>query len=77
MAHAAAQGIRALRAHADVAAAFGLAGLPVSDLSVGSPADFFLVRGESLAQVVVDVPEREVVVRGGTVVARDGELVGN
>ncbi|MEY9895374.1 cytosine deaminase [Catenulispora sp. MAP12-49] len=76
---------RSLRARVDedlelgfhTAAAHGaeLLGLPVSDLRVGSPADFFLVRGECLAQVVVDVPAREVVVRGGTVVARDGELV--
>nr|WP_228559490.1 hypothetical protein [Catenulispora pinisilvae] len=76
---------RALRARVDedlelgfhTAATAGaeLLGLPVSDLSVGSPADFFLVRGECLAQVVVDVPTRELVVRGGRVVARDGELV--
>jgi cytosine/creatinine deaminase len=76
---------RSLRARVDedlelgfhTAATYGaeLLGLPVSDLRVGSPADFFLVRGECLAQVVVDVPAREVVVRGGTVVARDGELV--
>ena len=53
-----------------------LLGLPVSDLTVGSPADFFLVRGECLAQVVVDVPARELVVRAGNVVAFDAELVG-
>ncbi|MBS2532276.1 amidohydrolase family protein [Catenulispora sp. NF23] len=61
--------------HTAATAGAELLGLPVSDLSVGSPADFFLVRGECLAQVVVDVPTREVVVRGGRVVARDGELV--
>jgi cytosine/adenosine deaminase-related metal-dependent hydrolase len=76
---------RSMRARVDedlelgfhAAATYGaeLLGLPVSDLSVGSPADFFLVRGECLAQVVVDVPTREMVVRGGEVVARDGELV--
>ncbi|MEZ0111375.1 cytosine deaminase [Catenulispora sp. EB89] len=76
---------RSMRARVDedlelgfhAAAEYGaeLLGLPVSDLSVGSPADFFLVRGECLAQVVVDVPAREIVVRGGRVVARDGELV--
>ncbi|NUP46214.1 MAG: amidohydrolase family protein [Catenulispora sp.] len=77
---------RSLRARVDedlelgfhTAATYGaeLVGLPAGDLTVGSPADFFLVSGECLAQVVVDVPAREVVVRDGRVVARDGQLVG-
>ncbi|MFI7102548.1 amidohydrolase [Streptomyces sp. NPDC050161] len=48
--------------------------LPRADLSPGSPADFLLVRGECLPQVVVDMPARDLVVHGGRVVARDGEL---
>ncbi|MFF4243183.1 amidohydrolase family protein [Streptomyces sp. NPDC001822] len=50
-------------------------GLAHADLRPGSPADFVLVRGECLPQVVVDMPRRDVVVHGGTVVARDGELL--
>ncbi|MFK0149943.1 amidohydrolase family protein [Streptomyces griseus] len=53
-----------------------LLGLPEVDLGPGSPADFLLVRGECLPQVVVDLPHREMVVRGGRIVARDGELIG-
>ncbi|MGW1217639.1 amidohydrolase family protein [Streptomyces californicus] len=53
-----------------------LMGLPEADLEPGSPADFLLVRGECLPQVVVDLPPRELVVRGGRIVARDGALVG-
>ncbi|ASR38101.1 cytosine deaminase [Prauserella marina] len=58
------------------AAEFGadLLGLSAVDLRPGSPADFFLVRGECLAQIVVDVPARDLVVRAGKVIARDGEL---
>ncbi|MFE0025019.1 amidohydrolase [Amycolatopsis sp. NPDC059021] len=76
---------RSLRARLDdelelgfhTAAGFGagLLGLPASDLKPGSPADFFLVRGECLAQIVVDVPARDLVVRAGRVIARQGELV--
>jgi cytosine deaminase len=61
-----------------VAAADGgaeLLGLPLVDFSPGSPADFLLVDGECLPQVVVDLPARRMVVRAGRVVARDGELV--
>ncbi|MFG2616870.1 amidohydrolase [Streptomyces sp. NPDC048507] len=50
-------------------------GLPHADFAPGSPADFVLVEGECLPQVVVDVPPRDVVVHGGRVVARGGELV--
>ncbi|MFF9068816.1 amidohydrolase [Streptomyces sp. NPDC014891] len=52
-----------------------LLGLPAADLRPGSPADFMLVGGECLAQVVVDLPARDLVVRAGRVVARDGRLV--
>ncbi|MFJ9413664.1 amidohydrolase [Streptomyces sp. NPDC101227] len=51
-----------------------LLGLPQVDFTPGSPADFILVRGECLPQIVVDVPERDMVVHGGRVVARNGEL---
>ncbi|MFF5970398.1 amidohydrolase family protein [Streptomyces sp. NPDC012769] len=50
-------------------------GLPHADLAPGSPADFVLVRGECLPQVVVDMPRRDMVVHGGVVVARDGEFL--
>ncbi|MEV5810022.1 amidohydrolase family protein [Streptomyces parvulus] len=50
-------------------------GLPRADLRPGAPADFVLVRGECLPQVLVDMPRRDLVVHGGRVVARDGELV--
>ncbi|MFE0647123.1 amidohydrolase [Streptomyces sp. NPDC059534] len=47
-----------------------------ADFAPGAPADFVLVRGECLPQVVVDMPRRDMVVHGGVVVARDGEFVG-
>jgi cytosine/adenosine deaminase-related metal-dependent hydrolase len=50
-------------------------GLARADLAPGSPADFVLVRGECVPQVVVDMPRRDIVVHGGRVVARDGELI--
>ncbi|MFI7383636.1 amidohydrolase [Streptomyces sp. NPDC049813] len=50
-------------------------GLPRADLTPGSPADFVLVRGECVPQVVVDRPQRDMVVHAGRVVARAGELV--
>ncbi|MFJ9343145.1 amidohydrolase family protein [Streptomyces sp. NPDC101733] len=62
----------AFRAGADGGA--GLLGLPRVDLKPGSPADFLLVQGECVPQVVVDMPRREMVVRAGRVVARDGRL---
>jgi cytosine/adenosine deaminase-related metal-dependent hydrolase len=52
-----------------------LLGLPESDLKPGSPADFMLVEGENVPQIVVDVPPRAVVFRAGRVVARDGNMV--
>ncbi|WP_437074258.1 amidohydrolase [Streptomyces sp. enrichment culture] len=51
-------------------------GLPRADLTAGSPADFVLVQGECLPQVLVDLPPRDLVVHAGEVVARDGRLVG-
>ncbi|MER5885259.1 amidohydrolase [Streptomyces sp. NPDC001941] len=50
-------------------------GLPRADFEPGSPADFILVRGENVPQVLVDMPQRDLVVHGGQVVARNGELV--
>ncbi|MFD9029566.1 amidohydrolase [Streptomyces sp. NPDC059567] len=50
-------------------------GLAHADLEPGAPADFVLVRGECLPQVVVDMPRRDMVVHGGVVVARDGEFL--
>lgn len=49
-------------------------GLPKSDLKPGSPADFMLIDGENVPQIVVDVPGRETVLRAGRVVARNGQL---
>ncbi|GAA1216990.1 amidohydrolase [Prauserella alba] len=48
-------------------------GLPRVDFTPGSPADFVLARGECLPQIVVDTPPPDLVVRGGRIVARDGE----
>ncbi|MFB7280502.1 amidohydrolase [Streptomyces hydrogenans] len=50
-------------------------GLPHADLKPGAPADFVLVKGQGLPQVVVDMPQRDLVVHGGVVVARDGEFL--
>lgn len=50
-------------------------GLPRADLTPGSPADFVLVQGECVPQVVVDMPQRDMVVHGGSVVAQGGRLV--
>lgn len=58
-----------------LAAAHGgaeLLGLPRADFTPGAPADFLLVDGECLPQVVVDLPPRRMVVRAGRVIARDG-----
>ncbi|MFF1508681.1 amidohydrolase family protein [Streptomyces sp. NPDC058326] len=61
----------------DVAAHGGadVMGLDHADFEPGAPADFVLVRGECLPQVVVDMPRRDMVVHGGVVVARDGEFL--
>ncbi|MER7844350.1 amidohydrolase [Kitasatospora sp. NPDC096077] len=53
-----------------------LLGLPAATLTPGSPADFMLLTGECLPQVVIDLPARELVVRAGRVVARDGRFTG-
>lgn len=52
-----------------------LLGLPRADFTPGSPADFVLIDGECLPQVVVDMPSRRMVVQAGRVIARNGELV--
>ncbi|MFF2503878.1 amidohydrolase family protein [Streptomyces sp. NPDC058067] len=52
-----------------------LLGLERTDLRIGDPADFVLVPGESVAQIVVDRPLPGLVVHGGRVIARDGQLV--
>ncbi|MGQ4271544.1 amidohydrolase [Nocardiopsis changdeensis] len=66
-----------LDAALDTAAHGGAAvvGLPAADFAPGAPADFVLVEGECTPQVVVDLPPRNLVVRAGRVVARDGVLV--
>lgn len=61
-----------LRLAADGGAA--LVGLPAVDFTPESPADFMLVDGECVPQVVVDLPPRALVVRGGRTVARHGAL---
>ncbi|GHA27110.1 cytosine deaminase [Streptomyces spiroverticillatus] len=50
-------------------------GLGRATFEPGAPADFMLMRGECVPQVVVDMPGRDVVVHGGRVVARGGELL--
>ncbi|MET8971306.1 amidohydrolase [Streptomyces hydrogenans] len=50
-------------------------GLQHADLKPGAPADFVLVKGQGLPQVVVDMPQRDLVVHGGVIVARDGEFL--
>ncbi|NGN65198.1 amidohydrolase family protein [Streptomyces sp. A7024] len=50
-------------------------GLDRADLKPGAPADFVLLRGQNVQQVVIDMPQRDMVVHGGQVVARNGELV--
>ncbi|OIJ93620.1 cytosine deaminase [Streptomyces colonosanans] len=72
------------RTDEELAACFALAadggaellGLPTVTLEPGSPADFMLVAGECLPQVLVDLPHRELVVRAGRVVAQDGRFTG-
>jgi cytosine/creatinine deaminase len=76
---------RALRARSDdqLSDAFltaahdgaSLVDLPRTDFAPGAPADFLLVEGECLPQVVVDLPRRHAVVRAGRVVAREGGLL--
>lgn len=50
-------------------------GLPVAGVEVGATGDLVVLPGETVAEVVVQPPQRSLVIKGGTVVARDGELV--
>lgn len=43
-------------------------------LSVGARADLVLLDAENAADVLVRAPRRELVIAGGQVVVRDGEL---
>ncbi|WP_214320334.1 amidohydrolase [Nonomuraea sediminis] len=52
-----------------------LLGLARVELNPGDPADFVLVRSDSVAQAVVERPIPHLVVRAGRVIARDGRLV--
>jgi cytosine deaminase len=53
-----------------------LIGLDGYGLGVGDVADLVLVRARCLAEAVARVPVREVVVKAGTVVARNGRYLG-
>ena len=44
-------------------------------LGIGAPADLVVVRADTVTAAVMDHPPRTLVVRGGRVVARDGQLV--
>lgn len=48
---------------------------PVHDLVVGAPGDLVLVDAENVPDALVRVPRRALVVSGGRVVARDGEVL--
>jgi cytosine/adenosine deaminase-related metal-dependent hydrolase len=48
---------------------------PQSRLRPGDPADFTLLRAETLAEALVTAPTHRVVIRAGHVVARDGRLL--
>ncbi len=50
-------------------------GRAVHDLVVGAPADVVLVDAENVPDAVVRAPRRALVVAGGRVVARDGEVL--
>jgi len=58
-----------------VDAASHFLGLAPSRLHMGDPADFMLVTGECPAQIVVDRPPRDLVLRRGEVVAVDGKCL--
>jgi cytosine deaminase len=51
------------------------AGRAVHDLVVGAPADVVLVDAENVPDAAVRAPRRALVVAGGRVVARDGEVL--
>jgi cytosine deaminase len=50
-------------------------GVPNVGLAVGDVADVVVMPGDTVTSAVMDRPQRTLVVSGGTVVARDGELV--
>ena len=50
-------------------------GRPAHDLVVGAPADVVLVDAENVPDAVVRAPRRALVVAGGRVVARDGDVL--
>jgi cytosine deaminase len=50
-------------------------GLPAYGLVVGAPADLVVVRADRPAEAVVARPVRDLVVKAGRVVARDGSLI--
>ncbi|WP_119294953.1 amidohydrolase [Streptomyces sp. YIM 130001] len=52
-----------------------LLGIGRSEFKKGDPADFVLLRAQGIPQVVVDMPQRDIVVHAGHVVASDGELL--
>jgi len=52
-----------------------LVGREVHDLAVGGPADVVLVDAENVPDAVVRAPGRALVVAGGRVVARDGDVL--
>ncbi|MBO9554468.1 amidohydrolase [Cellulomonas sp.] len=55
--------------------AAGFVGRSVHDLVVGAPADVVLVDAENVPDALVRVPPRRLVVSGGRVVARDGDVL--
>jgi cytosine/adenosine deaminase-related metal-dependent hydrolase len=61
----------------DISTYGGAAGIRLENygLDTGCNADFFLVDGEVAAQAVIDRPPRWLVVKNGSVVAREGECM--
>ncbi|QDZ15761.1 amidohydrolase [Humibacter ginsenosidimutans] len=55
--------------------AAGYVGRAVHDLEVGAPADIVLVDAENVQDALVRVPRRALVISGGRVVARDGDVL--
>jgi cytosine/adenosine deaminase-related metal-dependent hydrolase len=56
------------------AATYGALGLEPYGLAPGAPADLLVVAARTAAEAVVTHPVRELVLKGGRVVARDGSL---
>ncbi|MFC5751411.1 amidohydrolase [Actinomadura rugatobispora] len=52
-----------------------LVGADDRGIAVGAPADLVVVPGQAAAEAVMSVPPRALVIKAGTVVARDGALV--